>query len=672
MKQKLAWGIISTGAISKTFAAGLASSTSGRAAAVASRTREAADAFAREFRVPKAYHSYDALLNDSEIQAVYIATPHPQHATWAVHAARAGKHILCEKPLAVNQFEAMAMIDAAKENGVLLMEAFMYRCHPQTARIVELIKSGAVGEVRLIQASFGFHAGYNPESRLFKNDLAGGGILDVGCYAVSMSRLIAGAARGQSFANPVDVRASGHLGSTGVDEWTSAILKFPGDIIAQVSTSVSVNLENCVRIFGSDGRLTIPNPWVSNRTSPESTAILLQKNGSKDATSIRVDASVTSFSFEADAFSAALAAGRTEAIPPAMTPADSLGNMAALDSWRESIGLVYDMEKHEHRTSTIHRMPLKKHHRAPMTYRRIPGVEIDVSRLVMGVDNQRAASHAAVVFDDFFERGGNAFDTAWVYGGGACENALGWWIRNRNIRSQVVVLGKGAHTPYCNPAGLTSQLIESLGRLQTDYLDIYLMHRDNPAVPVGEFVDVLNEHLRAGRIRTFGGSNWTLERIEEANAYAHKNKMTGFTVLSNNLSLARMVNPPWAGCISMADAGSRKWLTSHHEIVSMPWSSQARGFFTSRADLPADAQPDKSLVSCWYSDDNFERRRRAQELARRLGREPVQIALSYVLNQPFETFPLIGPRTTAETMSSLAALDITLSPEDLKWLNLES
>src|SRR5207237_9838586 len=154
------------------------------------------DQFVEEFHIPRGqcYLSYDALLSDANVHAVYIATPHPQHLDWAIKAAQAKKHLLVEKPIGINHAEAMAIIEAAIANDVFLMEAFMYRCHPQTARIIELIREKAIGQVRVIQATFSFHwpIEFDANSRLLAQDLGGGGILDVGCYPVSMSRLIAG------------------------------------------------------------------------------------------------------------------------------------------------------------------------------------------------------------------------------------------------------------------------------------------------------------------------------------------------------------------------------------------------------------------------------------------------------------------------------------------------
>jgi predicted dehydrogenase/aryl-alcohol dehydrogenase-like predicted oxidoreductase len=661
---KLGWGILGAGRIAQAFVRGVAVSKTGQLVAVGSRTQDKADKFGQEFSIPHRHGSYEALLADPEVQAVYVATPHPQHAEWAIRAAEAGKHVLCEKPMGVNQGQAMTMFEAAVRAGVFMMEAFMYRCHPQTARLVELLRTKAIGDVRVIEARFGFGAGFDPESRLFKNDLAGGGILDVGCYPVSLARLVAGVAAGRDFADPLDVKGVAHLGQTGVDEYASAVLKFAGDIVAEVATSITVGRDNSARIYGSAGSLTLSNPWVCNRTTAESTEIVLRTSGRKEPEIIKVEADRTSFSLEADVFAAAIAAGRPA--HPAMSAEDTLGNLKTLDRWRESIGLEYAMEK---APAPVSARPLARRKDAPMTYGKIPGLKTPVSRLVMGVDNQKAAPHAFALFDDYFERGGNCFDCAWIYGGGACERVLGHWVRTRGLRGQVVLLDKGAHTPFCDPASITRQLTESLTRLGTDRVDIYLMHRDNPAVPVGEFVDVLNEHKKAGRIGVFGGSNWTLARVDEANAYARKKKLAGFSIVSNQFSLARMVEPVWGGCLSASDAESRAWFEKTQTTL-MPWSSQARGFF-----LPGRANPedrsDPELVKCWYAPDNFQRLQRANELAAKRGVSAINVALAYVLAQPFPTFPLIGPRSLAETRTSLAALSLKLSPKEIRWLNLE-
>ncbi len=261
MGLKMNWGILSTGRIAETFAASVLQSNTGRLAAVGSRSIEKAKDFAKRYRIPKAYGSYEDLLADPEVEAVYIATPHPSHAEWCIKAARSKKHILCEKPLTMNVRETQRVLEAAQRNRVHLLEAFAYRFHPQTAKLLELIRRGAIGEVRFIQGTFFFNAAFDPKSRLFNKKLGGGAILDIGCYPVSMARLIAGAARGKPFADPVKVQGVGHIGRSGVDEWAAALLKFPGDILAEVSCGVRVERETLLRVRGSKGSITVTSPW---------------------------------------------------------------------------------------------------------------------------------------------------------------------------------------------------------------------------------------------------------------------------------------------------------------------------------------------------------------------------------------------------------------------------
>jgi predicted dehydrogenase/aryl-alcohol dehydrogenase-like predicted oxidoreductase len=665
MSTTLQWGIIGAGTIAKAFARGLARSRTGKLLAIGSREESKAQVFAAEFGASRSYGSYEALLADEQVQAVYIATPHPQHVEWAIKAAEAKKHLLVEKPIGINFGEAMAIVEAARLNDVFLMEAFMYRCHPQTQKLVDLLREGAIGEVRVIAATFSFHSRFNPEARLFNNALAGGGILDVGGYCTSMARLIAGVATGHEFAEPIYVGGAAHLGETGVDEWATASLKFPGEILANLACGVGVNQENVVRIFGTEGNLLIPSPWVPAREGGPTKIILHHKE--KAARDIVIETDELLYGIEADTVARFI--DQRQAASPAMSWEDTLGNMRVLDRWRQAVGLVYDSEKPAN-IQTAHRRPLAVSPKNNMKYGRIAGLEKKVSRLVMGCDNQFNLPHAAAMFDDFFERGGNVFDTAWIYGGGSHERLLGQWLKARGVRDEIALIVKGGHTPHCNPHSISQQLNESLDRLGTNHADIYIMHRDNPDVPAGEFIDSLNEHVRAGRIKVFGASNWALSRVEAANEYARHKGLQGLSVVSNNFSLARMLEPIWEGCISSSDADSRAWF-GRTQIPLLAWSSQARGFF-----VPGNASPEKvgdaEMVRVWYSDDNFERQERVNLLAERRGVLPINIALAYVLCQPFPTYALIGPRRLSETATSLKGLDVQLSTEELRWLNLES
>ncbi len=343
MSRKIKWGILATGAIAHAFARGLTVSRTGTLVAVGSRSKEKADAFGAEFNVPNRHPTYDELLGDTDVEAIYISTPHPQHAEWAIKAMEHGKHVLVEKPIGLNQCEAQAMIEAAVANRVFLMEAYMYRCHPQTLKLVELLREKVIGDVRVIQATFSFQAGFNAAGRVWNNALGGGGILDVGGYTTSIARLIAGAALGQPFADPVAVTGAGALHpETGVDAWAVGTLKFEGDILASVATGVGVSQENVVRIFGSEGSILVPDPYVCNREGKSGGKIIIstRKGGVKEIT---VESPVTSYAHEADVAGLAIMAGQQQAEPISWN--DTLGNIRTQDQWRHAIGLVYKSEK---------------------------------------------------------------------------------------------------------------------------------------------------------------------------------------------------------------------------------------------------------------------------------------------------------------------------------------
>jgi len=306
---------------------------------------------------------------------------------------------------------------------------------------------------------------------------------------------------------------------------------------------------------------------------------------------------------------------------------------------------------------------------------RIEGVDKPISRLALGsVSFTTAALPAAFeLLDHFVARGGNAVDTSYHYGQGDTDRAIGAWLVARGTRERMVIVGKGAHTyphrPHVTPEAITDDLLRSLDGLQTDYIDLYLLHRDDPSQPVDAIVDCLNEHQTAGRIRAFGGSNWSTSRIDAANTYAHAHSLTPFVAASPNFSLAVWNEPPWAGCIAASTGEERAWYAAR-QFPLLSWSSQAQGFFTGRYEPDDRSRPD--MARCWYNTDNFERLARARELAERKSSTATAVALAYVLRQPFPTFALIGPLSTGELDSSAAALDVSLTPDELRWLNLEA
>ncbi len=665
-ERKLRWGIIGPGGIAQAFRDGVKASRTGELVAIASRNPQR-PGLGDTFPGARILDGYDALLRDPDVDAIYIATPHPGHAEWAIKAAEAGKHVLVEKPLALTAFEADAIFNAHARAGTFIGEAFMYRLHPATRALGDLVASGAIGEVRMIQSSFGFQMpAFRPEHRLFANDLAGGGILDVGCYPVSMSRFIAGQAAGKPFLDPVKVMGTAHLGQERTDEWAAAVLQFDTGIVAQVSCAVFVQLDNVLRIHGATGRIEVPDFWFAggDRTGGPGT-IRIVRPGKEVETIEAGRGQPHLYSFEADGAAAAIFAGRQEFAAPGMSWADTLGNLRALDAWRAGAGLQYDIETSARRTVTLRGTPLARGGtRIPR--RTIPGLTKQASVVATGFEDFRTFSSASILLDAFFEAGGNLYDTAYVYGAGATEKLFGEWHTNRGVREEVVLIGKGAHSPLCYPDVIGKQLDQSLDRLKTDYVDIYFMHRDNLDVPVGEFVDAMDAEVKRGRIRgIFGGSNWSRERMQQAIDYAKRTGRQAPGALSNNFALAEMIKAIWAGCIAASDAPYKAWLTEH-QIPNFSWSSQARGFFTDRAGR--DKRDNAELVDTWYSEGNFARRDRAIALGKELGASPIHIALAYVLAQPFPSIPLIGPRRLQELDDSIKALSIRLTPEQVQWL----
>ncbi|WP_062014913.1 aldo/keto reductase [Aureimonas sp. AU4] len=660
----LRWGIIGTGAIARVFFEALGQSRAGQIEAVSTRGAATLELEAR-FPGARIVSGVDALLADPRIDAVYIATPHPTHVTLAIRAAEAGKHALCEKPLGVNAAEAEAAIHAARRAGTFLGEGFMYRFHPQVARLRELIAEGEIGEIGLVRASFGFRAELPDTHRLLADAQAGGGILDVGGYAVSMARLVSGAMDGRDFADPVTVAGAGRLGPTGADLVASASLLFPNGLVAEVGCSVSLPQENRVELQGTRGRILLLNPWMAGGKSADE-AVIMVEPAAGPARRIVVEHGQNTYAREIDAVADAVRAGRCEFASPGPRHADTLGNMHALDRWRASIGLSYSFERLEAGRPPLSGRPLKQASRRSMPERRMPGVERSVSAVALGTASFTGATQAFAVMDAYFEAGGALFDTSFWYGAnGLADRHLGAWMASRGVRDAVSLIAKGAHTPLCYPDVIGRQLDASLERLRTGRTEIYMMHRDNEDVPVGEFVDAIAREIAAGRIGAYGFSNWGLDRFDAARSYAEGNGLPLPTALSNNFSLAEMLHPVWAGCVSVSDDASKAWLADGRVGV-YAWSSQARGFFTERSG--PDRREDPELVRSWYGARNFERKRRAEEIGRRTGRSATQVALAYTLHQPFPVVPLIGPLTVAELDDSLQALDLALTPDDVRWL----
>ena len=334
------WGIIGPGNIANNFADGLKESNSGKLVSIASTDDQRRKNFGDKYNIENSlrFSNYQDLINSNDVDAVYISLPHTLHAEWSIKAAGKGKHILCEKPAAVNFKEGKKIIETVRKAGVFFMEGFMYRCHPQILVLIKLLKEKRIGDVKYIKSSFGFDTGKTIfDSRLFRVDLAGGAILDVGLYPVSFSRLIAGISLGKKFVNPIKITGKATIGETKVDEVSYATLEFENNIIAEVSTAIRKEMKNNTIIEGSLGTIEMDQPWDPGREGdPYHSTLKIVLDDKTDI--IDCKGSEHLFFFEADFASKSILQEKTEVSYPGMSWEDTLGNLKCLDEWRKNIG----------------------------------------------------------------------------------------------------------------------------------------------------------------------------------------------------------------------------------------------------------------------------------------------------------------------------------------------
>lgn len=297
----------------------------------------------------------------------------------------------------------------------------------------------------------------------------------------------------------------------------------------------------------------------------------------------------------------------------------------------------------------------------------LPGLGTLGSRIGLGcmrLTPQRQ-DEANALLDAYRAKGGNLFDTAEVYGGGQSELALGQYFKMTGGRGDAVIVTKGCVEPrLVRPEYIRAAIDRSLERLGCDTIDVYLLHRDDPQVPEGELVAVLNEAIGAGKIRAFGGSNWTVPRLRLANRYAGENAMRGFEFTSPHVGLATPREPWWAGC-THATQEDLDWYAAQAMPV-LAWSTQCRGFFAAKPieDLAYVAE----LCRVYYSTENLARRDRLMALAKELNLDPAMLAVSYVLSLPQQILALVGPLSMEDLERVLAASEHGLSPAQVKWL----
>jgi predicted dehydrogenase len=246
------WGIVSTADINRKVIPGAHASEKVDLVAVASRDQARAEAYAAEWEIPRAYGSYEALLADPEIEAVYISLPNTMHAEWSIKAMEAGKHVLCEKPFTRHPEEVDEAFDVAEKTGRLLSEAFMYRHNPQTKRLADLVAGGAIGELRLVRSVFSYSL-YDADNIRLRTDLEGGALMDVGCYCVSGSRLLGG--------EPVAVKGEAWYGPSGTDWVFGGVLRFPNDVLATFDCGTAMPNRDEFEAIGSEGSIFLDDPW---------------------------------------------------------------------------------------------------------------------------------------------------------------------------------------------------------------------------------------------------------------------------------------------------------------------------------------------------------------------------------------------------------------------------
>jgi len=311
-KKILRWGLLSTAAINRAVIPALQESSRNELVAVASRDLARAEPYAKHWAIPRAYGSYEAMLAEPEIDAVYISLPNSLHVPWTIAAARAGKHVLCEKPLALSVEEVDAVAEAAQQSGVVVAEAFMYRHHPQTIEVQRLIQSGAIGALRQVFGGFGFYLTREHDIRL-DPELGGGSIWDVGCYPVNYARSVIGA-------EPVEVFGWQMTGDSGVDVGFVGQLVFPDQVFFQFECGFQHAERQTMQFVGETGTLSVMDPFI-----PDGNAGIILRNAEGDEEIIRLEASNLYLGEVEDLYDSAVL-GKT----PRVTLADSRGNAAAL------------------------------------------------------------------------------------------------------------------------------------------------------------------------------------------------------------------------------------------------------------------------------------------------------------------------------------------------------
>ena len=337
MSQLLRLGILGTGNIARQFTQDLRGCEHCTVTAVGSRGADSAGSFAETYGIARHYGSYDQLIGDDQVDGVYVSLPNSLHHEWTIKALQAGKHVLCEKPLAGNTAESEQMFDAAESAGLVLVEAFVYRSHPMMHAVMQQLQNGAIGQLRVIRTSFCFAITTIAGNIRFSSDLAGGSLMDIGCYCISFSRHFAAS-------EPVNVHAVAHLHESGIDDFAAGVMQFDNGVVAGFNCGMTVQADNTAYLCGDQGYIEVPVPW----KPPDKTTFSVKHSipprqerpkgfGVPPVETFGIESTKPIFAYEADDFAATVLHGAA----PRITRDDSVANMRILDDMRRQVGVPF-------------------------------------------------------------------------------------------------------------------------------------------------------------------------------------------------------------------------------------------------------------------------------------------------------------------------------------------
>ena len=650
------WGIFGTDWKAKKIGLAIHKSSKAELVAVADQSPLSNVAeFSRELRCDRHFDSYMAMLyeSDLELDAIYVGGPKPfkSIAILTTLAIREGMSILCESPMGTNFAECMAIatLDSKRQSSKFLMEAILYPFQPQMKKVLELVKNQEIGSVQHIHASFGSSTvGFNSSPQeLLADVLIGGGIMNFGHIPLSLVLLIASQ-------EPVEVKGYGHLNKRGMDTFATCSLAFEDGMTAHIVTrdQPTGNLDNTVQIIGTKGSIHVPWPWYSH---PQWKFQLMREGESETLTVDFEDPFDRLIEHVHEGIHSDTRHSGVVGLEHSVTLARTM------DKWRDQVGVTFDSEKLEDGSGPPLIAPfaspgqfspecLIKHNEISDFWVDGEGEDNTIARLVFDCTRQTNEPLTGLLFDYFFRLGGNVFSTKLDYSNGGIKQDLAHWIERRKIREQVFVIARGPDTPEDFPQFVKAQVNNCLEQLKLDYVDLFLLNQDNEDVPVGEWVDALNEQYDLGYCFSIGASNWSLERIKCAIKWAENHNKERFSAIENRFSFAELDLPVFDGCQNAQTPDFLDFLTEY-QLPLIPWAWEAGDFFGETflkkfAGQDSTENPfDVVLKGNSITAEDLHRWQTAKNLAAEYRCSVLDIALHYVLNQPFPTIAVVDPRS---------------------------